>query len=101
MNQGDFNAWIANNPEVWALFKRFTFELINAGHRHGSSDMILHRIRWETAVKPTRNGQAQGRDLKLNNNWTAFLARKFHEDHPEHIGFFRTRQTRHFQLETC
>lgn len=80
-----FNAWNIENPQVYDLFKRFTFEAISKGHKHLSAWMIANRIRWETAIVTT------GNDYKISNDFIALFARKFMEDFPEHDGFFRTK----------
>jgi hypothetical protein len=76
----------AANPEVWRLFVRFTFELIHRGFAHYSADAVLHRVRWETAA-----ALEDDRTFKINNNWSAFYARKFHDHYPKHDRFFRLR----------
>ena len=83
-----FNDFDRKNLRVYGLFKRFTFQVIDAGHKHYSADAICHRIRWHTSI------DTRGDDFKINNNYTAFYARKFMKDHPEHDGFFSTRATR-------
>ena len=83
-----FNEFDAENPGVYELFKRFTFQIINAGHKHYSSDAVLHRIRWHTSIETRRD------EFKINNNFSAYYARKFHNDFPEYDGFFRTRVTK-------
>lgn len=75
-----------DNPAVWSLFVRFTFDRIQRGFRNYSSDAVLHRVRWETAL-PLEDGSG----FKINNNWSPFYARKFHDFYPQHAGFFRTR----------
>ena len=77
--------FVSENPTVWALFVRFTMELIHAGREHYSSDAVVHRIRWYTSVETT------GDEFKISNSYTAVFARWFHEAYPEHAGFFRTR----------
>jgi hypothetical protein len=72
-------------PEVYSLFEQLTFEVINRGLAHYSSDAILHRIRWHFHIE--RDDQ----DFKCNNNWTADLSRWFMKTHPEHDGFFEIR----------
>lgn len=86
-----FAAFDEQHPEVWDYFCRFTFELVRAGHLHNSADAVLHRVRWETAVG---GGFAGGEAFKINNNYSAYYARKFHETYPEYQGFFRTRKSR-------
>lgn len=80
-----FEDFHAQNPGVYELFKRFTFELIQAGRTYYSSDAVCHRIRWHTAI------ETEGDDFKINNDYTAYYARKFMRDFPEYKGFFRVR----------
>jgi len=35
------------HPEVWELFVKFTFEMINRGYKNYSVNAIFERIRWE------------------------------------------------------
>jgi hypothetical protein len=79
-----------DNPEIWALFVRFTFEKIGQGFTHYGARDMLHRIRWETEV--VENGSASG--FKINNIWSPWYARKFHRAYPQHAGFFRNRVAR-------
>jgi len=74
------------NPRCWQLFAHFTHEAIEANAIHFGAQAILERIRWETAIN------TQG-EFKVNNNYAPFYARKFHEEFPEHKGFFRTRES--------
>jgi hypothetical protein len=82
-----FQAFDAENPRVYDLFVRFAHEARNAGYQHFSAHGILHRIRWETGVV-TRDATA---DWKVNNNYSAFYARKLVADDPRFKGFFRNR----------
>ena len=75
------------NPEVYKLFKRFTFEAMNRGHKHLSAEMIINRIRWETKVVTT------DKDYKINNDYKPFYSRLFIVEHPQHKDFFRLRQS--------
>jgi hypothetical protein len=84
-----FAAMDAENPEVWRLFEQFTFYMIHRGFKHYGSDAVLNRVRWETA-----SALDDGTAFKINNNWSAYYARKFHRMHPEHEGFFRCRVLR-------
>lgn len=76
----------AANPRVWELFEQFTLMLIRRGFRHYSADAVLHRVRWETTVE-LRDGEG----FKINNNWSAYYARKWIGRHPNHANFFRLR----------
>lgn len=76
------------HPEVWTLFCKFTFELINRGFKHYSAQHgVFSQIRWHTD-KPDIDGLST---FKINNNYSAFYARWFMKKYPEHDGFFRTR----------
>jgi len=83
-----FAEFDAAHPEVWALFERFTLQLIARGFQHHSADAVLHRVRWETSAN------ADGKPFKLNNNYTPYFARKFHRAHPHLAGFFRNRKSK-------
>lgn len=73
------------NPQVWKLFEHYTFQVINRGYKHYGAKGVMERIRWHTDVETT------GDRFKVSNNHTAYYARYFHHMHPEHDGFFRTR----------
>lgn len=85
-----FDAWHNENPEVYDLFCRFTFEAISKGHKRLSAWMIANRIRWETSVVTV------GDDYKISNDFIALYARKFMEDYPKYDGFFKTKATKRF-----
>lgn len=74
------------NPEVYEMFCRFSFQAMQRGHKRLSAWMVANRIRWETSIETT------GSDFKLSNDFIALYARKFMEDHPQHEGFFKTKQ---------
>ena len=78
-----FNNFNRDNPEVYELFKRFTFQAINRGHTRLSAWMIANRIRWETQIETVND------DYKISNDYIALYSRKFMKDYPEHDGFFR------------
>ena len=84
-NEAKFEDFHTKNPHVYELVKHFTKQVINAGHKHYGIQTILERIRWHTMVENS------GDPFKVNNNHGRYYARKFMEDHPEHEGFFRTR----------
>lgn len=75
------------NPDVWEMFVGFTFEMIMSGRKHYSANAVFERLRWEVDL-------ARGPDnsFKLNNNYRAFYARRFHRMYPDYDGFFRTRK---------
>ncbi len=82
----EFEVFHKFNPKVFRLFVFYTFKAIQAGREHYSADAICHRIRWHHEIE-NRSGE-----FKLNNNFVALYARRFHETYPEHDGFFKTRK---------
>jgi hypothetical protein len=83
-----FEVFHSKNPEVWELFKKFTFNVIETGRKHYSVNAIFERIRWHTDI------ETEGDRFKLSNNHRAYYARHFHEQYPEHDGFFKIKQLR-------
>lgn len=77
------------HPEVYAMFLRFTRQWIQSGHKRGSADMILHRVRWETSVNAAHDS-----GFKINNNFSALYARKAMAENPDLAGVFSTRKRR-------
>jgi hypothetical protein len=81
----EFKEFDDANPHIWALFVELAENRRLLGYRNFSARAILHQIRWR--VGPTVDGSA----LKINNNTSAFYARKYHETFPRWNGFFRMR----------
>lgn len=77
------------NPHVYDLVERFTFDAIRSGRETYSINSIFERIRWHTDIDTQDE-----REFKLSNNHRAYYARLFMHLHPEHKGFFRTKETR-------
>lgn len=82
-----FEKYHAENPEIYAQFKRFTFEKINRGFTHCGAKAVIERIRWETSA-------SGGDGFKINNNFPAYYARLFMKDFPKYEGFFRLRKSK-------
>lgn len=80
-----FEKFHRENPEVWEKFKAFTRQLMAAQHQHYSSDAVLHRIRWESAI------QTSGSNFKINDHYSALYARLWQVAFPEHEHFFKLR----------
>jgi len=78
--------WIFHNdnPMIFLLFERFTFEVIERGRDQYSSKAIFERIRWHTDI------ETNGKEFKMSNNYTPYYARFFMIKHPQYEGFFRT-----------
>lgn len=77
--------WHRSNPQVYELFKEFTFQATRRGHRRLSAWLVVNRIRWETAV------ETSGGDFKISNDFIAYYARLFMDENPDFRGFFRTK----------
>ncbi len=73
------------HPEVYALFKRFTFEVIRANRNRFGARMIAERIRWHSLV------ESEGA-FKYNDHFTPFYVRLFEAEFPEHAGLFEKRR---------
>lgn len=82
-----FEIFHRDNPQVYELFRRFTFQAIDAGRRDFGAKAVMERIRWSSMV------ETSGEPYKINNNYTAFYARIFMDSHPEHQGLFQTRKS--------
>lgn len=81
-----FDDFHAGNPEIYDLFCAFTKELIDLGFASHSADSVIHRVRWESAIK------TKGKGFKINNNFVAHYARKWMDEHPKYPDFFSTRE---------
>lgn len=88
---GLFSVYDKENPRVYELFKQFAEEAHAAGRKVGAK-AIYERIRWEihVATKPEKGMPL----LKLNNNYTAYYARKLLDENPAKWGDF-------FELRKC
>lgn len=75
--------------EICALFEQLAMQVRARGIEHFSADALLHRIRWEFHVE-----RGQG-DYKVNNNFSAPLARWLIKKRPEFSGFFALRKSQH------
>lgn len=86
--ESNFKKFHTDNPEIYKLFKEFTFTAISRGHKKLSSEMIINRIRWETNI------MTNDKDYKINNNYKPFYSRMFMSDHPEYKEFFYKRTSK-------
>lgn len=78
-----FTEFDRKNPEVYDMFKKYTFQIIRCGKIKTSAKMIVERIRWEQYINTdTKDG------FKISNDFTTHLARKFVRDFPEHTDLF-------------
>lgn len=79
-------AFHEQHPEVWDMFVKFTFDMINRGFQNYSVNAIFQRIRWE--IDAGGDGVTM---FKINNNHAPFYSRRFMKMYPAHDGFFRLR----------
>lgn len=83
------------NPHVFRIFCDLTYPLIDAARQRGQrprvgAKMVFEVMRYQH-LKSTREVNG-GKRFLLNNNYTAYYARKFHRLHP-HLGqVFETRE---------
>ena len=82
-----FDRFHRENPQVYELFRKFTYQVIDAGRKNFGAKAVMERIRWSTMV------ETKGDAYRLNNNYTAYYARMFMAAHPEHEGLFETRKS--------
>ncbi len=83
-----FEAFHRANPDIWKHFKFYADQARASGRKHFSSDAIFHRIRWYVHIE-TRSDDG----FKLNDHFTAYYGRLYHEAVPEAEGFFMNRPT--------
>ncbi len=79
-------AFHAKHPEVWKQFEKFALDRIERGYRRYSAKAIMERVRWES------DAGAASPQLKVNDHYTAFYARRFAAHYPQHEAFFETRK---------
>lgn len=85
-----FESWVHTNNgrEVSNKFIRLAYGLMQRGFKTYSSKAIVERLRWHYDLK---NGP-DSEGFKVNNNYTAGLARFAMEREPRLKGFFKLRE---------
>ena len=78
-------AYDSDYPEIWLKFEEYALRLINRGTKHYGAKAIFEVIRYHTKINTNE-------EFKINNNYTAYYARKFHKQYPQYDGFFETRK---------
>jgi len=79
-----FRVWIMENPQVFKEFERRALEMRAVRPRYGATS-IVERIRWDTMIADREA------TFKINNNWTAGMARLAMWRNPQLQGFFAIR----------
>jgi hypothetical protein len=65
-----FSEWRVKNVKVIALYLQFARQAKASGRKHYGMKAIAERVRWEVMM-----GRAEGEEYKVNNNYTAHIAR--------------------------
>lgn len=89
-----FISFHKDNPEVYELFERFTFQAIECGVSRLGARLIYERIRWEVIISTKGAGYSaeSKKILKLNDNFIAWYARLFMAKNRKHLGLFELRR---------
>jgi hypothetical protein len=84
--QERFETFDLAHPEVYAAFLEIAQQLLASGHRHYSSDAIMHVVRFHRDVNRARDGV-----FKINDHYSSRYARKLMATDSRFSGFFSTR----------
>jgi hypothetical protein len=76
-----WKVWTKDNPHVWDLFQKFTWDGVGKGRKKFSAWLVVNRIRWETSIETT------GEDFKIPNEFIALYARLWLKKHPDYPVF--------------
>lgn len=82
-----FKKYHEENPQIYAEFKKITFQLIGRNYKRLGASLILEVIRYQTMI----SGNDQ---YKINNNYKAGYSRLFEKDFPQYEGIFLKRMIR-------
>lgn len=85
-----FSEYHEKNPQVYVLFKKYAQMALDRGFKKFSAKAIFERLRWHYSV------ETEGDEFKLNNNYTAYYARKLMAE-PEFMGFFELRKCKRIE----
>jgi len=77
--------WLSENPRAYQLFDKYASQLAATGKRFGAK-LVFERLRFRYFLEPDADG------FKLNNNYTAYIARIWAEKNPRyaHLIEFRS-----------
>lgn len=79
--------WIEENPHVYKMFERFALDMYRI-RKPFSAKFLAERVRWECVFY-------YDEDFKINNNYTAYIARKLVSDYPELKAYIKLRETKY------
>jgi len=88
MSKQNFEQYDTHHPEIWKQFRDITFRLIFRNVKHYGAKAIFEIIRYHRTI------EYGDTDYKVNNNYTAYYARKFMRKFPGHQNFFETREVK-------
>ena len=83
-----FNKFISKNPHIYKSFEEQAFRAIKKGRTKISSDLIINYIRWEQFI------ESSDEHFKINNSYSAYIARFFIQQNPEYKDLFNFRKLR-------
>jgi len=83
-----FPKYHTDNPQIYEAFKRVALQAIDKGYSHWGAKGVFEVIRWQTNVS------AKDDIFKVNNSFTAYYARMFANEYPQHKDFFRKRASK-------
>lgn len=82
-----FTKWIPDNLHIFAAFCERARAMKNIGKKRYGADGIIAVVRFETELR-----EKPEYEFKINNNYTADLARLAMVAYPELSGFFKTKE---------
>jgi hypothetical protein len=85
----EWREYFINNPEVWDLFVKYSFEAAESRRQRFGVRAISERIRWFCTVETTSND-----NFKLNDHHTPYYARLLMWVYPELDGLFSIKDAR-------
>jgi hypothetical protein len=89
-----YERWDALNPHFYPMFKKLALQLINAGRKRFSANLIVERIRWESLI------ETMGDPFKINDLYTSIYVRRFMDEHP-HLGKVFATRSRKFDEQSA
>ena len=81
------------NPHVYKLLLKYTYEVKGAGFKNYSLKAIVERIRWHTTIE---TNDPDG--FKMSNSNSSRYARLLMKEHPDLEGFFRINKLTTFSV---
>ena len=84
-----FAKYDRENPQVYAVLRKLALQARRAGRSRLGMKMLWEVARWQLSLSA-----ADDSPFRLNNNYTAFYARKLMREEPELAGMFELRAQR-------